>query len=486
MPSAPSDEIPPLPSLHPISIPDFAPLEFQEFTGTIPSPVAETGFVDFEWTEPGYTPEVRTEVVSQIKAILGGSTGIPDLIWNMIEARARQQLRATARQAKEEATTYWASRGHFLSNGQLRKRVDIASEVEREGVSELVRELVIQDAKIYVERLNTALAQGIALEDHLVRLYNTITDREFRAKQLLIELRLQVARYKVERYNTLLQAVQIEAGIFDTLVRGELAKLEQTKAELEKQKLVGQLNQQQLEAYRAQIAGITAKYDLFSKQVEAVVAQYDADRTKVAAFSETVKAYQAKVQAKEAEWRGYAEAVRGEIAKQDSYRISAEIFGQRVQAYATGVQADRARLDAQVEAAKLRLERTNAELERVQKELDAEAKRVEAVLRAKESEVRVFEAEGKVESDRVTSDAQRLRVLVENVRSQMQAQIQETQLKIEEAKNIRALQEEGLKTMASIQASIASSALAALNIGATIQESASNSYSCINRFNTEL
>ena len=486
MPDAPSDEIPPIPSLRPISVPNFAPLEFPEWTGTIPSPLAETGFGNFEWTDPGYTPTVRTEVVDQIKAILGGSTGIPDLIWNMIEQRARQQLRATARQAREEAIGYWAAKGHFLSNGQLRKRVDIAAETEREGVSELVRELVVQDAKIYVERLNTALAEGIALENQLIALYNTVADRSLKVAQTIFDVRMQVARYKIDHYNALLQGVQIEAQIFDTLIRGELAKLEQTKAELEKQKLVGQLNLQELEAYKAQIAGVTARYDLFSKQVEAVVAQYDADRTRVAAFGEEVKAFQAKVQAKEAEWRGYAEAVRGEIAVQDSYRIAAEIFGQRVQAYATGVQADRARLDAQIDAAKLKLEKARAELQRTEEEIRAEQARVEARLKSKESEVEIFKAAASVEESRVRSDAQRLQVLIENQRAQMQAQIQETQLKIQEAQNKLTLQTEALKTLLGVQSSLASSAMAALNIGAQIQESASNSYSCINRYNTEL
>jgi len=482
MPDAPADEIPPLPTLQPVSIPNFQALELPEVNITLPQPPTEFSFGDFTWNETGYTPEVRNEVVSQIKAILGGSTGIPDPIWDMIENRARKQLRATAKQSREEATDYWASRGHFLSNGQLRKRVDVAGEVEREGVSELVRELVIQDAKIYVDRLNTALAEGIALENQLVALYNAMTERDLKVAQLYFDIRMQHARYKLDVYNMSLQAVQVELQVIQAEIQSELSKLEERKLQLEQQKLIGELNLQELEAYKAQVQGVIAKYDVFTKQVDAVVAQYDADRTRIQAFATEVQAFQALHQAKAVEWQGYGEAVKAELGKQEQYKIRADIFASKVQSYAVGIQADRSRLEAQIQEAKLDLEKARADLAKAQLELEAEVQDTNTKFKLNELEARIYEAAANVEESRVKSDAQRLQVLIENVRSQMNAQVQETQLKIAEAKNVLDAQNNALDTILKVEASISSGAMSALNYAATIASDSSENYGCTTRY----
>ena len=331
-PDDPDQTIPAVPSLRPIEVPNLPSLSLPEFTAALPDEPQLLTFTTLDWSEEDYSPEVQAEVIAQIEAILGGSTGIPDHIWDMIESRARRQIRAVARKDEQDAVDYWASRGHFLTNGQLRLRVAQAADRDREQVSELVRELVIQDFKIYVERLNNALAQGIALEGQLIGLHNAVQTRALQAAEMVFKTQLDFAKYYLEYYNARMQGYTAKAQVFQTVMQGELARLEETRIKLEQQKLVSELNLQDLEAYKAQITAIVALYGLFEKQVDAVVAKYDADKTRVEAFAEQVNVYESQVEAYKTEWEAYTARINGEVAKLEAFKTEADVFGTRVQA----------------------------------------------------------------------------------------------------------------------------------------------------------
>lgn len=478
MPDVPSDTIPSVPDLFPIGHPVVPQLDLPEFTATAPSDLVEDSIGVFDWTEETYSPTIRTEEVEQLQAILGGSTGIPDAIWDMIESRMRRQIRAVAIQSREEATDYWASRGHFLSNGQLRKRTKEAADTEREGVSEVVRELAIQDSKIYVERLNNALAQGIALEDQLIRLHNSRMDRSLKAAQTIYDIMVKVAELKITVYNARMAAYFQEAQVFQINMNGELAKLEKTKAEIEIEKLNGQLNLQKLEAYKAEVAGVTAVYDLYKTQVGAVVAKYEGDKALVLAFSESVKAYGAQVGAWEAEWRGYGEAVKAEVSKVNAFKVQSDVYLSRVQAYKTGVEADRLEFDSDLEAEKFKITEFQTQLEGFKAQLQGEIAELDALVKAYDTEARTYEAQGRIENSRVESDTQRFRALVENARVRAEVEFKELDRQIEQANQLYTFQYKAIDTSVQVNSQVGSSALAALNYAATISDDISNSTTC--------
>ena len=481
-PSAPTDPIPPLPALFPLEVPSVPAIADLSFDWPEPAELEDLRAGTFEWSDTGYTPTVRQEVVDQIKAILGGSTGIPDVIWNMIEERARAQARQVARQVEEDAADLWAGKGHFLSNGAQRKRVKEALDVERETVSAQIRELVIQDAKIYVERLNTALAQGIALEQQLIGLYNAQMDRSLLAARTVFELIVAAANLRIAQYNARMAAFLQRAQVLKIQLEAEILKLERIKVILEAQQLRGQLNLQLLESYKAQIQALVARYGIFESEIKGVIAKYDADKTRVAAFGELVTVYQTQQQAKETEWRGYGEAVKAENLQFDGYDTLAKAFLTKAQIYSTGVEADKSVFQAYVEREKLRMERLNLAIQELGINVQAESAEVDAGIKIQELGARIFEALGNVERSRIESDAQRFNVLVQNANFKMQAQVQETQMKLQDAKNIMDAQIQGLGAILQGHASIGSSALAALNFTAAVQNTTDNQFTCTNHY----
>ncbi len=478
MPTAPDDEIPDLPTLTSITIPALPALSFPEFTATAPDALQELSIPELSWSETAYSFENKTEVSAQISAILGGSTGIPDAIWEMVWARSGRQIRQVARKAREDAEEYWANKGHFLPTGALRQRVREAGLVEVEQLSDLARAQAIEDSKIYVERLNNALAQGIALEGVLIGLHNDQARRSLEAAKFVIDTAGRLADLRVSVYNAQVAGFLQKAQAFDVQVRAELAQLEKTKIELEAQKLVGTLNLQRLETYKAQISGIQTKYALFSDQVKAVVAQYDGDRTRVEAFGELVKVFESQQKAKEIEWRGYGEAVRGEAERVNVFKIEADAYLAKVQGYKAGTDADVAVMDAKLRGEGQKLERLKIALDKFRTVLEGDVQRISSLEKTFNSEVRVWEGEGRLEEMRVRSDDQRFDLLLRNAQIKATIEGQNLTRNIAHTEKLYDLQFNSINTGLEANTQIGSSALAALNFAATISDSVSNSSSC--------
>lgn len=481
-PNDPTQKIPGLPKLETVVIPKYIPLKFPSFDSIEPTKPKDYSFGKFDWTETNYSGEVDVEVVEQIKAILGGSTGIPTLIWDMIASRARKQIRVTANQAREEATDFWASRGHFLTTGQERKRIKEAGDKEAEGVSEIIRELLIQDAKIYVDRLNNALAQGIAYEGQLIGLHNQMAEREYQAKIMVFEIAFKVAEFDFNRYNTEMQGYLINAQVYQTIIQSEIAKLEEVKIDLELEKLKSTINMQTLETYKMQIAGIVATYDVFKSSVEAVAKKYEADKIRVEAFAEEVKIFETRYKAFEIEWRAYAEKIKSQVAIMEGYKVEGDAFSSRVSAYAAGIQADKAESDAKVNIGRIEIDEIRANLDRLQLLMTKEKDRVSALQANDKNKIEKFNSGVRAEQARISADAQRLGALTADANMLLQSRLQQIQLDITDTHNILTSQTNAFNNTLQAQASVGSSAFTALNYAATISDQVANTHACNNTY----
>lgn len=478
MPTAPDEEIPPLPSLRGITIPAMDNLTLPTFEGVFPDALQVSDVPAFSWTETPYSATVRDDLVTQIQAILGGSSGIPEGIWDMILARVTRQLELVLDQAVDGIESRYSSMGHMLPAGPERRRVRDAEHLFTEALGEHVRQQAVQDAQIAVERLNTALAQGIALEGQLMNLHNQQAARSLQAAQLMITITIQAAQLKVTAYNARMQAYGVQAQVFVQVMQGELAKLEKFKAQLEGQKLIGELNLQDLEAYKTRIQAIESTYTLYTEQVKGVLGQIEADKTRVEGFEAEVRAFEAIHRSKETEWRGYGETVKAELGKLEPFKALADVHLGRLRGYEIGIGADKAKSDAQVSNEQLKIQRLGVDLNRVKTLLDAEVSRVSALNQTYATKGQIFATHGRLEDARVSSDAQRLQLMLGNADARAKVALQNLQASMAHRESLSQIQLRGFSDVLGANAQIGASSISSLNYSATISDSVSNSTGC--------
>ena len=155
--------------------------EIPLFTGTAPN-------LTFSYTERPYTPQVMSEVVATIQAMLRGDFAMPQVLQDALFAAARDREDKTAQAAVEAAFDDWAGRGFSMPPGMLAEQVDTVREQSALAQNTLSRDVYTKAAQWAIENLRTALAQGIALESAWMQLQNNIAQRAFDAAKTGVEL----------------------------------------------------------------------------------------------------------------------------------------------------------------------------------------------------------------------------------------------------------------------------------------------------------
>ena len=333
------------------------------------------------------------------------------------------------------------------------------------------REAMIEAAKLNTQKLTVAIQSGIQYESMWMQNYSQYLQRAFESQKYSADLAMKVAELKISRFNIRLQAYQIEAQVHRDMIQAELAKLETYKAQLEGQKLIGELNIQDVEIYKARLQGSLAEIELYKNQVQAVVATIEVDKARLQGYESKVNAFKAMVDANSSEYAAWAELMKGEVMKGQIFESEAKAFASRTDAYKTGV-------SAQIDGAKLMLENNAQKMQQFN-----------TAIAKYDSELRGYSAEIDAEARQYGAYVQYFDSLIKGVSLDLDAQVKvagfdldkyrvQIQANIEEAKaNVQLTQEEvrlaiaKLDSAGKIYAQLAASAMSAFNL------SASTSYS---------
>lgn len=484
IPAAPDVTLPTVPTLEDIDLPTVPTITLPTFSAELPD---DSGLVApgdaFSFSEDDYSSTQLTALQSKISEMLSGSVGIPAAIWDQIWDRARTNEQKTAQAAINAAAEEWAARGFSLPPGALDARIREAQQNVQNAANQLNREIAIQQAQMEVENLRIAVAQGIALESRLIQLHEGQAQRALAAAQFAFEATVNVFNAKVGLFNAQLQSYSTQAQVYRERVQAELANIEIYRAQLEGQRIIGELNQQEVEIYNARIRALNTQVELHRAQVASVQAQVDIDKTRIDSFRALVEAYGEQVRAKTAEFQAYGEQVRGELAKADLFRAETDAFSSRVEAYRTRTQALNEQARLEVETNDLRLREFAARVEKYRADLQAEVNRVSSGVQIYNGKAQVYSAELGAENARVASDTRQFQLALEKGRAEAELSLKQGEINIAQVQRLLDLERRSKEVVASVQSQLAAAAMSAVNLGATISSSDSVSKSCSTSYN---
>lgn len=476
IPDTPSITLPDVPTLREITLPETVDLTLPTWDEVAPdSADIQPPSGSFVWAEPDYEGKVMDEVTAEIQRMLQGGTGLPNEIWDQIWDRARRNLAEQRDAAIEEATERWADRGWAAPGGALNKQIDRAITEFNRMSAEQLRETAIKQAELEIQNLQFAVSQGIALETQYLNYFNSVAQRSIEAARLVHEIAIQIFQAKIAKYNADVQVYAVKAEVHKTLIDAELARLEEYKQQLEGQKLIGELNVQDVQIYATQVDAVTKEIDLFRAQLEGVQAQVEVDRTRVGAYAETVSAYGERVKAHALEYEAYNTQVQAELAKVEVYKAQTDAFSSRVQAYNTGVQAEVAKSGAEIAISEHELAKFRGYLEKYKAEVQGETARIASETQLQGTKVDVYRAETDAEKLRLDYVQEQNRLAINDAQNEAELRLKSADLNIEQLYKNLAIQQEALRTLANVQSQLAASALNAVSISASV--SGSGSYS---------
>lgn len=374
LPDSPSVVIPAVPTFDEFQLPASPAFDLPSFTAIAPQNLIAPPTDRFSYVDPGYVSDLHDPLVQKLLSDLqNGSYGIDAGDEAALWFRARDRAAGQARSEVEEAQRRMAQSSFPMPQGAMIEAIDQAQQKAQSVLSEANREIGLRRSELYVEGRKFTIQQVQGYEKIRIDLYGAQQERALNAAKAVVELGVAVFDASVKNFQVQLDSYKTEASVFESRVRGELAKAEVFRAQIEAEKTRVEFNRAKLDLYNAQLAAINSTVELYKARLQAanIYTQIQGQRLEV--FRSQVMAYAERVRAKEAEYGIYQAQIKGQLANLDVYKAQIDAYNGRISGLET-------RAKVQLQSNEALLQNFRAAVEVYKARLDAANKDVQARL----------------------------------------------------------------------------------------------------------
>jgi len=269
-----------------ITIPDIPSVSFPILSITEPV---------FDYTKPvNWSFNIDSIVITNdpmIQAILTrlsnniskGGTGLTEAVETAIFNRDLEREEQQLSDSIDKTMSTWAKKGFSLPDGMIAHSV---AELQNEYMNRLLsrsREISIKQAELEQANLFKSMELGVQLTRELITMLIQYEELVLRAQEDTAKFANEYIDMQIKIYTSKVEAFKAIAATNELIIRGEIAKVELYKAELEGQKIIGDINQQTVTIYKTQIEATSSLVDRYKADIQAMVVELEAEKTKVEA-----------------------------------------------------------------------------------------------------------------------------------------------------------------------------------------------------------
>lgn len=481
LPDAPSVVLPELEQLLAITIPDFVFPVLPDFDGVPPDPSAITvPNVFINWAEPTYASEVMDDLQEQVREMMAGGTGLPPAVEDALFSRARERLDAETNKAVQEAHETWAGRGFSMPPGMLAKAVSVAQQEGRLKKAELNRDILVEAAKWEIENIRFAVQQGMALEQLTMNLFENTAKRLFEVARFQAESQIKVFDAQVSLFNAQNAAFNTLAQVYKTKLDGALAKLQAYKTAIEGQALIGQINTQKVEVYKARLQAVMSNVEVYKAMMQGAQVRADAIKTQLEAYKADVQVFAEQINAEKVKFDAYETQVKAETAKAGMLDAQARAYASTIQGLASKADIRAKGVQLRMDAAKVHVQKFLANVDGYKAELDAALKEAGFVTEVFRSRVDAWRAKAGAVTTVAEAEIRNNDMVTRTNIAYSEMQIKEHESRIQKAIQTAQIALEAAKAMGAYSAQLAAGAMSAMHVSASVSGTGSQNDSFSN------
>lgn len=491
-PTAPDDAYPDLPILRNIELPvllepDLSNLQSELDALRARKPDVFTGSIDNTFladisTQYTLNNQRLTDFVAACPAfssladrltelLSGGSVGYSDAVSSALRNRAFSAIDRKAAEDESQARDEWLARGFTLPTGALESKI---AKIRQSAVDQRAaanRDVFIEEAKQEIETLRFAVQQGITYQGLYQDSFFKLLDASVSIARQVFDVLTGVLSFALEKFKANLELWKTDSAVFRDWLQVELAALEVNKNRLEEARLIGTINQQDIDLYLSRLKIVDSKISLYSGKVSAANAVMQGQLSILEGYKTKVQAYSALMGGYEAEWKAYGQAMQGEAVKAQFYDSLVKSFSAEVDAYSQQVDTDKSIESFKLDTARLDLQIWESQMERFKGFLQRESSLSEANSKISENRLRLYSELVGAEKSVIDTDIRKQELALSAYGLDTSTSIKKLELAqtkvLETTKIVSSAQE----AAARIAAQVASGALSAFNVGATISSS---------------
>lgn len=389
-------ELPPLPTLTDVAIPDEPVFNDLSFDAIMPVADLTPPDVLFVWNEAEYQSDVFDALRDKIiDGIVNGGQGMLPEVEQAIYDRQMTRLDIDLADQDLLARTEFSSQGSRLPQGALIARLDnerIKAALRRDDFS---RDIMIKSADMAYQYSTFIIEKGISLEHETMTLFNHVQQRSFEAAKVLVDFAIQEYAVRVQAYTARLEGYKTEAEIFKTRIQAEIAKAELYKYVIEGRKLSLEMQGLMVDLYGKQLDGIETMTKIYATKMDAAKVQAEIEALDVEKFKALIDAYTARVQGVTAEYNLYQAQIAGEAEKAKMYMYQVEGYKATVDAYKVRADVDINILRARIEQSQGEIAIFSALIDKYKAEVQAASDSAETQAKIEGLKVEVFDSKVK-------------------------------------------------------------------------------------------
>jgi hypothetical protein len=479
IPDAPSYTLPEAPTFVTLNLPEVPVFTLPSFTGVRPD-ITSLDAPDntFDFQEVAYSSTLLDQIRTRLAAMGQGGTGLPAAVEQALFDRARGREDQLVAVEVATALDEWARLGYEEPAGVLNARIERVRQGAQNKQVTLSRDVYIQAQTVEIENLRFFVTQGIALEQTLIQQHMAVQERALRFAQAVVTVAIDLFNAEIAKANLETQLYSTDAQVFRDRLQAEIARAELYKAQIEGELAKGQINEQAIRRYEAQLRTIGVLTDIYKVSVDAVkargeinVQRLEAKRTEVQVFAEQVRGYSAA-------WDGFKAQVEGELGNVRMAELATNRFATLTGAWQTQNNVAVARLQSQLASENFKLQQGEADLRRYLAQIQAQTARVDSDAKALSAESQVYSAAGQIALAQSNAQDRQLQTQIATIRADAELQLKRGEMSTTVAIQRAQLILDSMKSLGTIAAQLAASAMSAVNLSASISENTANSSSC--------
>ena len=468
-PVAPSTTLPSVPSLLSLNLPTPDAIALPIFDHVFPtSNSLLVPSVTFSFVENAYTDSLLDKVRSELLTRLSGGTGLNPTVEAAIWNRGRDREARASLLAERTLLVDRSAAGFSRPTGAAMAALELVVQETQSKIIDLSRDIMIKQAELEQENIKTSIQQTIALEDILIREHNNVAQRSFEVAKYTQDVAIEIFKVQVNKYNSEVEAYKAYSVAYTSRVQAELAKIEIFKAKIEAEKLKGDINEQNIKIYLAQLEGVKSNVEIYKAVISSVSEKLKAEALKIEIYKSDIEAYTAQVKAKSEEYSMYSEQIKGELAKVSIYESKVKAFASRIEAYATQAEVQVKSTNADISIQELKIKKYEADINAFIKQVQADQLVYQSAVDLYKGQSEMYLADvglNKASAELALKSAEN--TITQN-KYKSDIGIQNAQINLESLKAAYMGSIEATKAAGTIYSQLSSSALSAINVSASV------------------
>ncbi len=479
-PDKPASAMPTAKPLRELTLPSAPTPITVNFDGVMPADLDAPPSGSFDFTEVEYQSILNDNLKTKLLSLVlnTAQTGLSESVRQQMWDKSRELTSATTQGLIDSISRQYARSGHVLPAGDEAERVFQAMETGAEQDVAENRNIAITEADLEQKNFQFAFTQALALESQLMVHHNEVQQRSFDAAKYVIEAAINLYNVKIAYFNAGVTLFTAQAQVYRDRIQAELSKVELYKAELEGQRLIGDLNKQDIDNYRSQIEAVVAVFGLYKDELDAVKTQIEGDRLKVALFEANIRAYAETIRAKSLEYDGYKAELSGEEIKAKTYDSLVGAFGKRIEAFSSITEAKIKKQDADIKVSyDIPLRVLEQQTSVFKTKVLAKTSEIEGVTALYKADADVYGTEVGAEGTRINAQVSVQKQEIDYLTKKADVAIEAIKANVATFMSQKELILGALKTIAQVESQLAAAFGGAVNYSASMNAGESQSFS---------